>query len=124
MFENPRRGRQARNFTTNIPKILDLKSSSEQIFSKNCRWVPLSKQCIDNVFILIARIVFKAPTDKFNSAGTSFSVKYPILYFTQSISASFCQKKLIKQRLVSSNELLCFSTHDTAYCFFDAHLKC
>ena len=34
MFENPRRGRQARNFTTNIPKILDLKSSSEQIFSR------------------------------------------------------------------------------------------
>ena len=24
MFENPRRGRQARNFTTNVPKILDL----------------------------------------------------------------------------------------------------
>ena len=34
MFENPRRGRQARNFTTNAPKILDLKSSSEQIFSR------------------------------------------------------------------------------------------
>ena len=35
MFENPgspRRGMQARNFTTNIPKILDLKSPSEQIF--------------------------------------------------------------------------------------------
>ena len=32
MFENPRRDRQARNFTTNAPKILDLKSSSEQIF--------------------------------------------------------------------------------------------
>ena len=32
MFENPRRGRQARNFTTNGSKILDLKSSSEQIF--------------------------------------------------------------------------------------------
>ena len=32
MFENPRRDRQARNFTTNVPKILDLKSSSEQIF--------------------------------------------------------------------------------------------
>ena len=31
MFENPRRGRQARNFTTNVPKILDLKSSSEQM---------------------------------------------------------------------------------------------
>ena len=35
MFENPRRVRQARNFTTNVPKILDLKSSSEQIFSEN-----------------------------------------------------------------------------------------
>ena len=34
MFENPRRGRQARNFATNAPKILDLKSSSEQIFSR------------------------------------------------------------------------------------------
>ena len=32
MFENPRGGRQARNFTTNVPKIVDLKSSSEQIF--------------------------------------------------------------------------------------------
>ena len=43
MFENPRRGRQARNFTTNFPKILDLKSSSEQIFSENCRWVLLKR---------------------------------------------------------------------------------
>ena len=34
MFENPRRGKQAKNFTTNVPKILDLKSSSEQIFSE------------------------------------------------------------------------------------------
>ena len=33
MFENPRRGRQARNFTTNVPKILDMKSSSEQILT-------------------------------------------------------------------------------------------
>ena len=32
MSENPRRGWQARNFTTNVPKILDLKSSSEKIF--------------------------------------------------------------------------------------------
>ena len=35
MFENPRKGRQARNFTTNVSKILDLKSSSEQVFSEN-----------------------------------------------------------------------------------------
>ena len=41
MFENPRRSRQARNFGKNIPKILDLKLSSEQIFSENCLWVPL-----------------------------------------------------------------------------------
>ena len=41
-FENPRIGRQARNFTTNVPKIRDLKWSSEQTFSKNCRWVPLN----------------------------------------------------------------------------------
>ena len=39
-FENPRRGRQARNLTTNVLKSLELKSSSEQIISKNCRWVP------------------------------------------------------------------------------------
>ena len=32
--ENPRRGREARKLTTNVPKILDLKSSSEQIISK------------------------------------------------------------------------------------------
>ena len=31
MFENPRRGRQARTFTENDPKILDLNSASEQI---------------------------------------------------------------------------------------------
>ena len=41
MVENPRRGRQIRNFTANVPKILDRKSSSEQIFSENCRWVAL-----------------------------------------------------------------------------------
>ena len=44
MFENPRRGRQARNFKQNFPEILDLKSSSEQIFSENSRWVPLTEK--------------------------------------------------------------------------------
>ena len=42
MFENPRRGMQATNFTTNVGKIVDLKSSSEQIFSENWRGVPLT----------------------------------------------------------------------------------
>ena len=33
MFENPRRAcRQARNLTTNVSKILDLKSSFEEIY--------------------------------------------------------------------------------------------
>ena len=42
VLENPRRGRQARNFRANVPKIRDLKSSSGQIFFKNWRWVPMS----------------------------------------------------------------------------------
>ena len=40
MFKNPTRAKQARNFTKNVPKIADLKSSSEEIFSENWRWVP------------------------------------------------------------------------------------
>ena len=42
-FENPRRGRQARNFSENDPNILDLKSSSEQIiFRKLSLRVPVA----------------------------------------------------------------------------------
>ena len=41
MCENPRRDRQARNFGKNVPKILDPKKFSEQIFSENSRWLPL-----------------------------------------------------------------------------------
>ena len=37
MFENLRRGREARHFTINVPKILDL----TDIFRK-LTWVPLS----------------------------------------------------------------------------------
>ena len=44
-FENPRRGRQARNFTENAPKILDLKSSSEQIiFRKLSLGAPVGRE--------------------------------------------------------------------------------
>ena len=62
MFENPRRGRQARNFGKNVPKILDLKSSSEQMFSENCRWVPLIDaefefESFSDVLLLCARDV-------------------------------------------------------------------
>ena len=41
MLENLRRVKQGRNFTADVSKILDLKSSSAQISSKNWRWVPL-----------------------------------------------------------------------------------
>ena len=47
MFETPRRGRQARNFTTNAPKILGLKSSSEQIFSRK---LPLGVPALDELW--------------------------------------------------------------------------
>ena len=53
MFENPRRGRQARNLTTNAPKILVLKSSSEQIFSRKLplgapvQWKPARERATD-----------------------------------------------------------------------------
>ena len=43
-FENPWRGRQARNLSENDPKILDLKSSSEQIiFRKLSLGAPVGK---------------------------------------------------------------------------------
>ena len=48
MFQNPRRSRQARKFTKNVPKVLDLKSSSEEIFSENWRWVSLIFNCLNN----------------------------------------------------------------------------
>ena len=60
MFENPRRGRRARNFTTNVPKILGLKSSSGQIFSDNWRWVPLLKGLWHEV-IFRAKVVIWCP---------------------------------------------------------------
>ena len=46
MFENPRRGRQARNLTTNVPKTLDLKSSSEQIVSRK---LPLGAPVVQGI---------------------------------------------------------------------------
>ena len=48
--ENRRRAMQARNLRTNVPKIQGLKSSSEQIFSKNCRWVPLKHSPTTQIF--------------------------------------------------------------------------
>ena len=69
MFENPRRGRQARNFTTNVPKILDLKSSSEQIFEVGCP-CPVK----DNIHYL--RYIFR-----FQCFISSFFVRFLALFF-------------------------------------------
>ena len=57
MLENPRRGWLERNFRTNVPKILDLKSSSEQIFSENWRWVPLLWSVIMIMIMIMIMII-------------------------------------------------------------------
>ena len=61
MFENPRRGRQAKNFGKNVPKIADLKSSIEQIFSENCPWVPLFFLKGSLVPVLATKAIDSAP---------------------------------------------------------------
>ena len=94
MFENPRRGRQARNFTTNVPKILDLKSSSEQIFSENCRWVPLT--CARGVGNLTRRAFPREGNLTFSRLGWGIwtrSVKFNLL------SSFLCQTTLLQSNI-------------------------
>ena len=62
MFENHRRVRQARNVTTNVPKILDLKSSSEQIFFRK-----LSLGAPDRIFTVECQ---RHPTEKGERRGS------------------------------------------------------
>ena len=59
MLENARRSRQARNFATNVPKILDLRSSSEQIFFRKLSLGPTDTN--DRAFVEIA---FKTAADQ------------------------------------------------------------
>ena len=105
MFENPRRGRQARNFTQNVPKILDLKSSSEQIFFENSRWVPLLlfgfRLCVRNlplnvndkrlkeIFSTVAgrnafekKVLIICSKDRVDSSGRGRSMGYGFVEFT------------------------------------------
>ena len=71
MFENPRRSRQARNFTRNVPKILDFKSSSEQIFFRKLS-LGAPEFCLYVVFDL------KSPNkNMFLSLERSFKNKIP-----------------------------------------------
>ena len=62
MFENLRRGRQAINFTKNVPKILVLKSSSEQIFSRKLPLgAPDTYKKINNIFLKFHQYLFGMP---------------------------------------------------------------
>ena len=59
-FENPRRGRQARNLSENDPKILDLKSSSEQIiFRKLSLGAPDITNMDNSLFFIFPPILEK-----------------------------------------------------------------
>ena len=79
MFENPRRGRQARNFTTNVSKILDLKSSSEQIFfGKLSLGAPVLMKTIKK----IPKSLFGQPDGFSLLTGTKFAVRLIELPFT------------------------------------------
>ena len=65
MFENPRRGRQARKFATNVSKILDLNSSSEQIFFRR---LSLGAPDIERIFPLW--LVFATETKTLDFSGS------------------------------------------------------
>ena len=58
MFENPRRGMQARNCATNVPKILDLKSSSEQIFLRKLSLGAPDTSFVCNQFVQVYKVIW------------------------------------------------------------------
>ena len=63
MFENPRRGRKARNFTTNVPKILDLKSSQCRLPNRYFPTIDVVAPDFKNGWIS-SEFIFFAPTGK------------------------------------------------------------
>ena len=73
MFENPRRGRQARNFTTNVPKLLVLKWSSSRYIPENCRWVPLWHLLLYNFNLAKSVIHFKEINRRNSILGCTIS---------------------------------------------------
>ena len=46
MFENPRKGSQARNFTTNVPKILDLKLGAPVFLDDKTQFSAIVTSCV------------------------------------------------------------------------------
>ena len=123
MFENPSRGPQARNFTTKVPKILDLKSSSEQIFSKNCRWVPLTN--IDQRKMLV-RPEYKREEEKAIQIRQSPALKSvpnpgPLQIMEPSVAYIYLLVSIHKPRVRVFNKCTCFlaqtlPTIDTCIC--------
>ena len=118
MFENPRRGRQARNFTTNAPKILDFKLSSEQIFSRK---LPLAAPESFRAFSSCERKRF-VEMKSFNSSKSQ-----RLLDFVPSIRPSFLSVILVfvcgclwvknettKERLIAlESRINCFPCSET-----------
>ena len=93
MFENPRRGRQARNFTTNVPKILEFISSSEQIFSENWRWVNLI-DCSHKSLRVHRRNFVKIFVSERECCRREKSHKFCLIWFF----ATCCCDKILSQR--------------------------
>ena len=70
MFQNPTTGREARNSITKVPKILDLKSSSLQIyFFQNWRWVPCYKETKIIASLYLTKFDIKHKLQQNNSQG-------------------------------------------------------
>ena len=110
MFENARRGKQARNFTTNAPKILDLKSSSEQIFSRK---LPLGAPDVLRVVFFCANVNFllfqmwaKTITFDLNQTVRSAFIKWNYPGYIDSIFLGGCHRLL--QKKVKSRRVTCW----------------
>ena len=108
-FENLRRGGQARNLTANFPKILYLKSSSEQIFSKNCRWVPL---CCDRIgYCSCAPSLGQRTIQIFQICALFFKSTLHCL------SNRFHVSHLVKKAICMMASFYCYDQDPSGFCF-------
>ena len=109
MFENPRRSRQARNFPTNVPKILDLKSSSEQIFFRKLplgapeKWIGHCFSCRSG----------EKCTEAINRPSEKVVLSFPIRMFQTEISVLFVKPFLKYQFQAFARGLPAIGKHDS-----------